>query len=282
MIRILSVFLMTLTFCISVDTAANDSIIFNEIHNAVDDKHDWIEIKNITNREITLNSWEISIVTSSQDDEDIVSFSSRGLDYKLKPGALLLITNAPHTHTDLIQGQNIADQPHNPDVTPLYLIARDLRLPNTPYLLILRNQPDLNGTPDQIEDVAGNYYREVVEDNTNIWPLSDTRVFFENTQFLTQGKAWQRTEPIRDGYDPRAWEESGYKSGLGYEMNADSSRSLGTPGYPSDIYVSNVDRREVVFSEIMFATKNFTLPYRRPQFTLASIYCANKVINNEK
>ncbi len=211
-----------------------------------------MSVKNITNREITLNSWEISIVTSSQDDEDIVSFT--GLDYKLKPGKLLLITNALHTDTDLIQGQNIADPPHNPVLLPSYLVAPDLRLPIAPYLLILRNQPDLNGTPDQIEDVAGNYYREVVEDNTDIWPLRETTAFFENTEFLTQGKAWQRTEPIRDGYDPNAWEESGYKSGLGYEMNADSTTSLGTPGYPSDIYVSNVDRGEVVFSEIMFAT----------------------------
>ncbi len=262
MSRNISVFLMTLTFCISVGTAAKDSIIFNEIHNAVDDKHDWIEIKNITNREITLNSWEISIVTSSQDDEDIVSFT--GLDYKLKPGKLILITNALHTDTDLIQGQNIVDPPHNPVLLPSYLVAPDLRLPIAPYLLILRNQPDLNGTPDQIEDVAGNYYREVVEDNTDIWPLHDTKVFFENTQFLTQGKAWQRTEPIRDGYDPRAWEESGYKSGLGYDMNADKATSLGTPGYSSDIYLRNVSSGEVVFSEIMFATNK--LSWVEPQW----------------
>ena len=58
---------------------AKDYVIFNEIHNAYDDKHDWIEIKNISNREALLNTWEISIVTSSQDDIDIVSFADFGI-----------------------------------------------------------------------------------------------------------------------------------------------------------------------------------------------------------
>ena len=142
---------------------------------------------------------------------DIASFAE--LNYKLRPGALLLITNAPHTETDLTQGQNIADPSHDPD-SPLYLVAPDLRLPTTPYLLILRSQPDVNGTPDHIEDVAGNYYRQSQEGNTNIWPLQNTPVFYANTQFLTSGKAWQRENPIQEGYGPNAWTESGYQSGL--------------------------------------------------------------------
>ena len=242
----------------NIRAVAKDYVIFNEIHNAYDDKHDWIEIKNISNREALLNTWEISIVTSSQDDVDIVSFADLG--YKLQPGELLLITNAPHTETDLIRGQDIENPERNTDVLPQYLVAPNLHLPNTPYLLILRSQPDVNGTPDQIEDVAGNYYREVREDNTDIWPLRNTSRPYGDTQFLTQGKAWERQTPIRVGYEQIAWEESGYKSGLGYKPRAPESTSLGTPGYPQDIYRNNTDRGKIIFSEIMYASNGYTDP----------------------
>ena len=237
---------------------AKDYVIFNEIHNAYDAKHDWIEIKNISNREALLNTWEISIVTSSQDDVDIVSFADLG--YKLQPGELLLITNAPHTERDLIRGQDIENPERNTDVLPQYLVAPNLHLPNTPYLLILRSQSDVNGTSDQIEDVAGNYYRQVREDNTDIWPLRNTSRPYGDTQFLTQGKAWERQTPIRVGYEQIAWEESGYKSGLGYKPRAPESTSLGTPGYPQDIYRNNTDRGKIIFSEIMYASNGYTDP----------------------
>ena len=242
----------------NIRAVAKDYVIFNEIHNAYDDKHDWIEIKNISHREALLNTWEISIVTSSQDDVDIVSFADLG--YKLQPGELLLITNAPHTETDLIRGQDIENPERNTDVLPQYLVAPNLHLPNTPYLLILRSQPDLNGTSYQIEDVAGNYYREVREDNTDIWPLRNTSRPYGDTQFLTQGKAWERQTPIRVGYEQIAWEESGYKSGLGYKPRAPESTSLGTPGYPQDIYRNNTDRGKIIFSEIMYASNGYTDP----------------------
>ena len=49
-----------------------------------------------------------------------------------------------------------------------YFVAPDLQLPKTPYLLILRHAREKNGTPDAIEDVAGNYFRSV--HNTEVWP----------------------------------------------------------------------------------------------------------------
>ena len=245
---------------------AQDRVIFNEIHNAADDKHDWIEIKNITNRETLLNAWEISIVTRSQDDVDIVSFAELG--YKLQPGELLLITNSPHIETDLIRGQNIVDPEHNPDAPPQYLVAPDLRLPSSPYLLILRSQDDVNGTSDQIEDVAGNYYRQSHEDNTDIWPLQNTLRPYGDTPFLTQGKAWQRAAPVREGYAPIAWEESGYQSGIGYRPRADKTTSLGTPGYPKDIYRNNVEQGQIVFSEIMYALN----PYSKTEAQWIELY----------
>ena len=182
------------------------------------------------------------------------------MGYKLQPGELLLITNAPHTETDLIRGQDIENPERNTDVLPQYLVALNLHLPNTLYLLILRSQPDVNGTSDQIEDVAGNYYREVREDNTDIWPLRNTSRPYGDTQFLTQGKAWERQTPIRVGYEQIAWEESGYKSGLGYKPRAPESTSLGTPGYPQDIYRNNTDRGKIIFSEIMYASNGYTDP----------------------
>ena len=182
------------------------------------------------------------------------------MGYKLQLGELLLITNAPHTETDLIRGQDIENPERNTDVLPQYLVAPNLHLPNTPYLLILRSQPDVNGTSDQIEDIARNYYRQVREDNTDIWPLRNTSRPYGDTQFLTQGKAWKRQTPIRVGYEQIAWEESGYKSGLGYRPRAPESTSLGTPGYPQDIYRNNTDRGKIIFSEIMYASNGRTDP----------------------
>ena len=245
-----------------VRIVAQDRVIFNEIHNAANDTLDWIEIRNITNREVLLNTWEISIVHSQGEnrdkDVDIVSFAD--LEYKLQPGELLLITNSQHTDTDLIRGQDIADPKSNRNVLPQYLVTENFHLPNTPYLLILRNQSDVNGTSDQIEDVAGNYYRQVEDDNTDIWPLRDTTRPYGDTQFLTQRKAWQRATPLRVGYDPLAWIETGYRSGLGYRPRSPESTSLGTPGYPSDVYADSIEKGQIVFSEIMYAANGYTEP----------------------
>ena len=74
-------------------------------------------------------------------DRDIVAFP----DYTLPAGGILLIVNTDPSENDLLRGQNIENPKHNPNLHPQYLIAPEMKLPDSPYLLILRSVRDKNG-----------------------------------------------------------------------------------------------------------------------------------------
>ena len=244
-------------------SVAMDRVVFNEIRNASEDKNDWIELKNISDEAISLTDWEISIVPDSEirmyskpedagEDMDIVAFP----DYTLPAGGILLIVNTDPSNTDLIRGQDITNSDRNLDVPPQYLIAPELRLPDAPYLLILRSARDKNGKPEAFEDLAGNYFRATAAYDTQIWPLRDTLERSITKAPLTQGKAWKRVSTEKRGYDAGAWAESGYQSGIGYRPGVSTVKSLGTPGYPDGAVISDVSATgQVSFSEVMFASK---------------------------
>ena len=250
-------------------SVAMDRVIFNEIRNAPDDKNDWIELKNISDEPVSLIDWEISIVIPSEikmafdpenagKDIDVVTFP----DYTLPTGGILLIMKTHPSNTDLIRGRDITNPDGNPDMLPQQLIAPDMVLPNTPYLLILRSAPHKNGKPEAFEDVLGNYFRgfagytlDLVGYSTQMWPLSHTRRPPNRKEAaLTQGQAWQRIAVNRRGYFAEAWASSGYHAGLGYKPKASPETSLGTPGYPSTSDMNEVGTGQISFSEVMFAT----------------------------
>lgn len=242
---------------------AQDRVIFNEIHNAEDEKNDWIELKNISDEPVALKDWKISIVTPSEikmvnnaetagKDEDIVAFP----DYTLPAGGILLIVNTAPSETQLEVGHDITDPTHAPDIRPQYLIAPEMRLPDTPYLLILRSARDKNGQHEAFEDLAGNYFRSSVYYGTQIWPLRHThRPLQTETAQLTQGEVWRRVAVDARGYLQAAWTSSGYQSGIGYKPYASFEKSLGTPGYPNDTIIDDELTGHLTISEVMFATK---------------------------
>ena len=238
-----------------------NSIIFNEIRNATDDKNDWIELKNISHKDVPLKMWEISIVNSrgenANKDVDIVTFP----EYTLPAGGILLIINTDLSETDLISGQNVEDPDSKDDAVPQYLIAPEMKLPDTPYLLILRSATDKNGMPEAFADFAGNYFRGFVDYGTQIWPLVHT-LRPANAASLTQGQAWQRIDATKRGYTAEAWTPSGHQSGIGYKAGTSIEASLGTPGYPDDVVVDDSLTGRITFSELMFTTKGglFSLP----------------------
>ena len=41
---------------------AMDRVIFNELRNATTDTHDWIELRNVSNADVTLEGWEVRII----------------------------------------------------------------------------------------------------------------------------------------------------------------------------------------------------------------------------
>ena len=242
---------------------AQDRVIFNEVRNAEDDNNDWLELKNISDEPVSLKDWEISIVTPSEikivnkaedagKDEDIVAFP----DYTLPAGGVLLVTNTDPSETQLGPGQDITDAAQNAEVPSQYFIASEMRLPDTPYLLILRSATDKNGTPESVEDIVGNYFRESVYYGTQIWPLRHTvRPANRAAAVLTQGQAWRRITIEARGYIREAWGLSGYQSGIGYKSDASVDTSLGTPGYPNDTVTDPGIVGRVTISEVMFATE---------------------------
>ena len=177
-----------------------------------------------------------------------------------------MIANTDPNETDLIRGQNIIDPESNPDAPPQYIIVPEMKLPDTPYMLILRSATAKNENgelkplfeaPEAFEDLAGNYFRSLADYGTQVWPLINTwRPPKYNTALLTPRQAWQRVSVEERGYTKEAWALSGYQSGLGYKPLAPVETSLGTPGYASPSDVDVVSTGQISFSEVMYSTNS--------------------------
>ena len=241
---------------------ALDRLVFNELRNANDDKQDWLEVKNISDADMPLAGWEISIVASAggaaNQDVGIITFP----DYTLPAGEVLLIVNTSPSQTDLASGVNIATGVGKKGARHRYLVAADMKLPSTQYLLLLRSVTDKNGTAEALEDVAGNYFRETGDfffgdEGTQVWPLQDTaRPSPADAAPLAVGEAWARVSTDKRGYLAAAWGQRGYQAGLGYERGAAAATSLGTPGYANTAVTGEAPSGRVSISELMFAKKS--------------------------
>ena len=236
-------------------TVAQNRIIFNEIRNADDNTHDWLEIKNISQDDIPLGTWEISIInsadTDSGEEQVIIGFPDY---YTLQADKVLLIVSTPARNTDLILGQDIVDPNTDPKLPNQTIYSPRFSLPDSPYLLILRSVKEQNSTANAIEDIAGGFFLTSEIDNTNIWPLKNTpSPSGKAASFIVDG-AWQRVNSSEPGYLNSAWMSVGYQSGLGYRPKAPKETSIGTPGYPISALVSKAETGQIGFSEIMFAS----------------------------
>ena len=251
-----------------------DKVIFNEFRNAENDQNDWVELKNISDKEVSLKDYEISMVASEGEhrdiDRDIVAFP----DWTLPAGGILLILNTDPSENDLLRGQNLENPNHNPDLRPWSLIRPEMILPDTPYLLILRNARDKNGKWEGFEDIVGDYHRGDVNYRTQIWPLRDTWVYTGTEARFSEGEVYQRImrpkgaipmKPMERGYFHDAWAVSEYQSGLGYDPNASPETSLGTPGYAMRME-DDVGTGQISFSEIMFETNERGVPSQWIEF----------------
>ena len=236
-------------------TVAQNRIIFNEIRNADDNTHDWLEIKNISQDDIPLGTWEISIINSADTDsgEEQVIIGFPGY-YTLQADKVLLIVSTPARNTDLILGQDIVDSNTDPKLPNQTIYLSRFSLPDSPYLLILRSVKEQNSTANAIEDIAGGFFLTSEIDNTNIWPLKNTPSPSEKAASFIVDGAWQRVNSSEPGYLNSAWMSVGYQSGLGYRPKAPKETSIGTPGYPISALVSKAETGQIGFSEIMFAS----------------------------
>lgn len=173
-------------------------IIFNEFLNADTDKEDWVELRNITDGEISIGGWALSLSTKLSRGADTFEFP----EVTLPAGTVLLLVNTGHKETHLERSQAY---------TYRYLIVPEHYLPESNFSLILRNRSKA------IADVVGDYFGST--------EASDTAIVFEENQ------AYFREQPNTPGYEAAAWQRSGYQSGLGYDRKTAKDLSLGTPGY---------------------------------------------------
>ena len=142
-----------------------DSVIFNELFNATTDTHDWLELRNVSNTEVSLKDWGLTLTTGA--GEQVFTFPDRTV---LPAGEVLLLVNTDPSATE-------ADSS--------YLATEGFLLPQSDFMLLL-------SSPSGYEDVAGNY---VVDDGT---PTPGMPV-------LTLDQAWYRLKPAVIGYRPEAW-----------------------------------------------------------------------------
>ncbi len=177
-----------------------DKVIFNELYNASNDTHDWLELRNISDIEVNLSGWQMKVNTGL--GREIISFPDGTL---LSSGEVLLLVNtAPNSPESQLSDPG--------DGTVRYVVDANFDLPQTDFALILQ------GLDGGYEDSVGNYFP-----NREIKPAT--------ALLLTANVAWTRAKPAVIGYQAEAWVESGYRDGLGYDEGAPESTSLGTPGH---------------------------------------------------
>ena len=147
----------------------------NELHNGSDDANDWLELRNVSNVDIPLDSWQLTIQTGS--GTAIISFPAGTV---IPTGEVFLLTN-----TEMATA----------DASVLSVVVETFALPQTDFALILRSATAFG-------DVAGNYVQGEP-------PLPET------LPALTVDTVWDRMQPVVFGYHAEAWAKSTHRNGLG-------------------------------------------------------------------
>ena len=148
----------------------DDTLIFNELHNASDDANDWLELRNVSAANLSLDGWELSLLISAGDT--VVPFPAGTV---VPVGGVLLLTNTP------LVGTAEASVPS--------VVVDTFALPQKEFALILQG-------PSGIGDLAVNYFQ------------AETESASETAPFLTVDTVWQRNQPIVSGYLAAAWSSS--------------------------------------------------------------------------
>ncbi len=141
-----------------------DTLIFNELHNGSDDANDWLELRNVSDADLPLDDWELTIRTA---DSNVVAPFPTGT--AIPAGEVLLLTNTEMASAD--------------DMSVLSVVSEAFVLPQEDFALILRS-------PTVLGDLAGNYVQG--EPLSTTPPLTVDKVW-ERTQPIVFGyrsEAW--------------------------------------------------------------------------------------------
>ena len=153
-----------------------DTFIFNELYNGADDANDYLELRNVSDVDLPLDAWELTILTGS--GNMVVGFPAGTV---IPAGEVLLLVNTAPTNTGNIVVSSVVDE--------------TFALPQEEFALILRG-------PATIGDLAGNYLEGEIASS-------------ETTPTLAVDTTWHRRQPIVSGYLAEAWSTSTTPDGLG-------------------------------------------------------------------
>ncbi|MCY3744528.1 MAG: lamin tail domain-containing protein [Candidatus Poribacteria bacterium] len=181
-------------------------VIFNEISNNDNPAYEWIELRNVTDGEVNLKNWEITIVTSkgaNQANHNAVEFIQfPNADRKMAAGSLLLVVATDprsdddhplQTGWDITKGAGDQINGVNQETSPRYIVlpfktakgkgtTTDLNESGMPddgeFVLILRNRGDRTSSnnDNNVRDVAGYVPGRALatnDDATGLWPLAN-------------------------------------------------------------------------------------------------------------
>ena len=144
-----------------------DTLIFNALHNASDDANDSLELRNVSAAELSLNGWELSILTSH--GNVAVGFPVGTI---IPAGEVLLLANTAPADTVV---SSVVDE--------------TFVLPQEEFALILRG-------PSTIGDLAGNYLEGETAPSETIPTLSVDTVWHRNQPVVSGylAEAWSSTQ----------------------------------------------------------------------------------------
>ena len=155
-----------------------NTIIFNELHNGSDDANDWLELRNVSDLDIPIDNWQLTIQTSS--DTAIIPFPA---GTTIPAGEVLLLTNT--------------------EMATANAVVASFMLPQTDFALILRS-------PTAFGDIAGNYIQNEKERPETMPELTSDTVWerVEATVSGYRAEAWavstHRNGLGSPGYQPSA------------------------------------------------------------------------------
>ena len=155
-----------------------DTLIFNELHNGSDDANDWLELRNVSNIDIPLENWQLTVQTGS--GTAVIPFPAGTV---ISAGEVLLITNTA--------------------IAPAAVVVKTFALPQTAFALILRS-------PTAFGDLAGNYF-QTQRERPETAPELTVDTVWERVQAATSGyraEAWAASTHHNGlgspGYQPSA------------------------------------------------------------------------------
>ena len=160
------------------------------------DTTDWLEIRNVSDADISLNAWQLIIRTGEA--PVVITFPA---DTVIPAGEVLLLVNT------------VASVPDLTGVSIPSVVSETFILPQQGFSLILRS-------PGAFGDLVSNYAVGAVERPEVLPPL-------------TAGMVWDRSQSDVPGYLAEAWSRSTSEDGLGtpgYQEDRTASVDLNGDG----------------------------------------------------